>query len=268
VQLFKNACSGQGARRINSLTHDTRKALIQTTEGLIAVCDFLFGVGFDYVQLREIQSDKIEHEFGVYRKSTGFNSFMVSSDVLSAFQKRLSRFSCKFLESIDISSMEDSSHGHTCTEITFEDACVIEHLSGVNLTAFEEYAVPYVSGWLETKCEDVEFCEEDPEISSPAKDFVVELSRGKLKIPHTSTYDFLRAGLAFLKKVKHKACCRKQLVQFLIIINQFYQFGSFPSSFFRRMSNVLLQGLHKLEKDVQPNAVLYETTLKKARLAK
>ena len=137
VQLFTNASSGQGPKRVKSLTHDTKKALIQTTEGLIAVCNFLFGVGFEYVQLREIQSDKIEHEFGVYRKSTGFNSFMVSSDVLSAFQKRLSRFSCKFLESIAIGSTADSSHSHTCTETTFEDSCAIEQLFSVDLTVVD-----------------------------------------------------------------------------------------------------------------------------------
>ena len=32
-------------------------------------------MGFDYVLLREFQSDRIEGEFGIYRQSTGGNMF-------------------------------------------------------------------------------------------------------------------------------------------------------------------------------------------------
>ena len=34
----------------------------------------------------------------------------------------------------------------------------------------------------------------------------------------------------------------------------------------RRLANVLLNGLHNLEKDQQKNAVLFQTSVKKARL--
>ena len=36
---------------------------------------------------------------------------------------------------------------------------------------------------------------------------------------------------------------------------------------YRHLANVLLNGLHNLEKDQQKNAVLLQTSLKKARLA-
>ena len=68
------------------MTHDTKKALVQTTEGLIAVCKHLLNIGFDYVLLREIQSDRIEGEFSVYRQSTGASAFMTTGDVTYAFK--------------------------------------------------------------------------------------------------------------------------------------------------------------------------------------
>lgn len=268
LQLFENSRSGHGPTRCYSLTHDTRKALVQTIGGLIAVCDFLFSVGFEYVQLREIQSDRIEHEFGIYRRSTGCNSFMVSSDVLSAYQKRLAKFSATFLNSVDSMQSSTTHLSHTCDEIDFDTACVVENLSDTNLTGFEEYSVAYVAGWLEAKCQDIEFFDEDPQVAGIAKDFIEEVSRGKLTTPHVSTNDFVRAALCFVKRVKYQVCCREQLMSILDLINSHYRFGLFPTPFLRRLSNVLLKGIHKLEKDVQPKSILYETAIKRARHAK
>ncbi len=60
AQLFGRLNSGHGASRQQCLTHDTKKALVQTMEGLSELCDQLFGVGFEYVLLREVQSDRLE----------------------------------------------------------------------------------------------------------------------------------------------------------------------------------------------------------------
>ena len=87
LEKFKESKSGHGANRVQCFTHDTKKALVQTTEGLIAVCEHLFSVGFKYVLLREIQSDRIEGEFSVYRQSTGASAFMTAADVSYAFKK-------------------------------------------------------------------------------------------------------------------------------------------------------------------------------------
>ncbi|KAF2346447.1 hypothetical protein FHG87_022797 [Trinorchestia longiramus] len=66
--IFQEAASGHGASRIQCLTRDTKKTLVQTTEGLLAVCHYLFrNADFLYVLLHEIQSDRLEGEFSVYR---------------------------------------------------------------------------------------------------------------------------------------------------------------------------------------------------------
>ena len=112
LDIFKCMKSGHGPKRVQCVTHDTKKALVQTTEGLIAICKHLLSVGFDYVLLRELQSDRIEGEFSVYRQSTGANAFMAAGDVFSAFKKRLARFAASFLESVEVG--QPNRKGHIC----------------------------------------------------------------------------------------------------------------------------------------------------------
>ena len=57
LEQFKGMKSGHGPKRIQYLTHNTKRALVQSTEGLIAVCKHLFSVGFDYVLICKLQSN-------------------------------------------------------------------------------------------------------------------------------------------------------------------------------------------------------------------
>ena len=148
-ELFKAAASGHGPNRIQALTHDTKKALCQTMGGLIEVCNYFYGVGFKYILLGTIQSDRIEGEFSVYRASTGSNLFMASSDVKAGYRKRLTKFSATFLEKVEKGSKPATPN--TCLLTTIEDAEAMEHLISISLTSFELYSAAYVAGWLEKK---------------------------------------------------------------------------------------------------------------------
>ena len=88
--------------------------LIQTTRGIIHLCSYLLQTGLKYVLFREIQSDRIEGEFAVYRQSSGANSYMSSVDVTSAIRRRLTRFAASFLESLDNEVMNPSTAAHDC----------------------------------------------------------------------------------------------------------------------------------------------------------
>ena len=210
LRIFQGAESGHGANRIQCLTHDTKKALVQTMQGLIAVCEHLLtSANFEYVLLREIQSDRLEGEFSVYRQSTGANSFMTTGDVASAYQKRLARYAASYLESLETKA---ETKEHTCLggDINFEDAASIEKCTGeVTLTVNEERSAAYVAGWLESKCEgDLVFDDDEPLVASEVKDFVEAVSKGSLHIPHVATFDLVRLGLCFVKKARHRACCQ------------------------------------------------------------
>ena len=265
--LFKGAASGFGKDRIQCLTHDTKKALVQTTDGLVAVCKHLTSQkGYKFVLLRQLQSDRIEGEFSVYRQSTGANAFMRVGDVYNSFKQRLSRFAASYLEFID--SGPSDVETHTCTvdlgQIEGQAATIERCVSEVTLSGTEQNAVAYVAGWLETKC-DLTFSEEEPLVPEEVRSFIEEVSRGSLKIPHQVTYELVKAGLCVAKTLK--VCCRKKMMDVLDIINLYYEFGLSSSQMMRRLANVLLHGIHKLDKDHQKNSTLYQTSVKKARLA-
>ena len=94
--------------------------------GLAAVCKYLLNAaGFTYVLLREIQSDRIEVEFGVYRQSTGGNAFMTAGDVSAASKKRLDRHAANILKSLEF---EEHQHYHVCIgSVVIDDASALSY---------------------------------------------------------------------------------------------------------------------------------------------
>ena len=267
LDTFKEAPSGHGISRVQCLTHDTKKALVQTMQGLAAVCHHLTSrAGFNYVLLREIQSDRIEAEFSVYRQATGANAFMTSGDVIQACKKRLARHAASYLQSMDFTDQPK----HSCIGPALqEDAAYIEDcVQQQQLSTQEESCAAYVAGWLERKCEkELAFDDEEPLVPAEVSDFIQEVSKGSLKTPHQCTFDIVRYGVCFIKVAKHRACCRQRLIAILTIIENFSDVDTKCDKFKRHLANVLLSGLHNLEKDHQKNAVLLQTSIKKARLS-
>ncbi|RUS91373.1 hypothetical protein EGW08_000890, partial [Elysia chlorotica] len=122
---------------------------------------------------------------------------------------------------------------------------------------------------LERKCVgDITFPDDEPFVSTEVKDFLEEVSRGSLQTPHLSTYELTRFGLSFLKKAKHRVCCSQRLIRILSTMGEFYDYEiSQSKKLLRYLANVLLHGLHNLEKDHQKNAALLQTSIKKACMA-
>ena len=165
-------------------------------QGLTSICAHLLNhAGFQYVLLRELQSDRIEGEFSVYRQSMGANAFMTSGDVLTACKKRLASHAASYLETLDVNG---KTKAHTCvtTAIDVEDA--------------------------QKKCEEhLIFNEEDELVSLEISAFISEVSRGSLKIPHQTTFDLVRCGLAFITKARHRACCCRRLMMILQVMEDY-----------------------------------------------
>lgn len=268
-QKFQQAPSGHGKSRKQSMTHDTKRAMVQTMQGLAALCKHLLTrADFKFVLLREVQSDKIEGEFSVYRQSTGANAFMTSGDVMQACKKRLARHAASYLQSMEFSSAENKAHTCVGAAVEAEDASFIENcVAQPVLSVPEESCAAYVAGWVEHKCADsLSFSDEEPLVTSEVGAFITEVSRGSLTVPHQSTFDIVRFGLTFMKKARHRACCRQRLMTVLSTIATCYDIDT-SDKMRRHLANVLLSGLHNLEKDQQRNGVLLQTSIKKARLS-
>ena len=109
-------------------------------------------------------------------------------------------------------------------------------------------------GWRK-KCEDeLIYNEDEPLLTNEAKDFIEEVSRGYLTVPHLCTYELVRTGLCFVKKTKHRACCRKRLTNILSIMETYYDLGLSSQNRFRRLADVLLHGIKtwkRTKKEIQ-----------------
>ena len=95
---------------------------MQTMRGLTSICAHLLTrAGFQYVLLRELQSDRIEGEFSVYRESTGANAFVTSGDVFTGCKKCLARYAASYLETLEV-TVETMVHACVTTATDPEDA--------------------------------------------------------------------------------------------------------------------------------------------------
>ena len=158
---------------------------------------------------------------------------------------------------------------HTCvdTAIGAEDAAFIEDCIEPSLSIHEESSAAYVAGWLEKKCEEhLNFNEEDQLVPTEISAFIQEVSRGSLKTPHQTTFDLVMCGLAFVTKARQRACCSKRLMKVLQVMEDYYNLDT-CDKLRRHLANVLLSGLHNLERDHQKNGVLLQTSIKRARLS-
>ena len=272
-RIFQKAPSRHGRVREQCVTHDTKKALVQTMRGLTFICAHLpTHAGFQYVLLLELQSDRIEGEFSVYRQSTGANAFMTSGNLLTACKKRLARYAGFYLETLEV-TVETMAYTCVTTAIDAEDATFIEDCTAPSLFIHEESSAAYVARWLEKKCEEhLTFNEEDELVSTEFSAFISEVSRGSLKIPHQNIFDLVRCGLAFITKARHRACCCRRFMMILLVMEEYNNLNT-CDKLQRHLANVLLKSLHNLEKEQQkdqrkgPAKKLLQTSVKKARLS-
>ena len=144
--ILQRAPSGHGKGREQCVTYDTKRALVQTMQGLTSICAHLLTrAGFQYVLLRELQSDRIEGEFSVYRQSTDANAFVTSGDVFTASKKRLARYAASYLETLEV-TVETMAHACVTTAIDAEEAAFIEDCIEPLLSIQEESSAAYVAG--------------------------------------------------------------------------------------------------------------------------
>ena len=115
-----------------------------------------------------------------------------------------------FLKSLEF---EEEQHNHGCIgSVVIDDASAMEEsVSSITLSSSEKSSCAYVAGWLEGKCDELVFTDDDPLVTSEVKNFIEEVSRGCLKIPHECTYHLVELGLCFVKKARRRACCCRRL---------------------------------------------------------
>ena len=74
----------------------------------------------------------------------------------------------------------------------------------------EDMSCGYVAGWLESKCKDLNVSDTELEVSGKPLEFI-EVSRGSLTIPYVVTFEFVKAGLRYMKNEKKLMPCQTRL---------------------------------------------------------
>ena len=133
---------------------------------------------------------------------------MTAGDVLSSYKQRLSKFAASHLQSLAFAA---DTPTHECRGVEYPDAVSIEECLHGTLNDTEELSCAYVAGWLEMKCKDLLLPKDEDLITGQALNFISEISRESLTIPHIVTFEFVKSGLLYMKRAKTDACCRKKI---------------------------------------------------------
>jgi len=247
ASFFEKSPSGNGNKRVQSLTIDTKKALCRTTHGLVELSrDLLENFNFEYVLLGEIQQDKLEGEFGCWRQMCGGNMYMSYKDVDSSFKSRGLKLLAK-LESLPSSEPKRCS---LCD--TDPDPSVLKALENLGsalaeLTSLQIASSIYVAGYI-LKCNPEMAVDENDLIEEAASDFISTLSRGSLLIPDQQTALWVQLCFIFAESASLK--CHRQLSDMICEISSLYDiFPLPPKSACRQLANVLLSGFQRRDFD-------------------
>ena len=166
-----------------------------------------------YVLPGQIQSDRLEAEFGIIRQGSGGSYLISVEQVLSSVGlRRLKLFSKLNLPASDIHLEKE------CCAVEFKDN--VEDLDllnecfqqSANLSEEEKASLYYICGYVTYKEGLPSADGEQDNISLPESEFLRNVYRGKLCYPSEELYDFSQYVYSFFKERKHK-CCRKPFVQ-------------------------------------------------------
>lgn len=241
--------SATGTKRITCLTKDTKEALYKTTMGLSALAiDLIDNHDFKYVLLGELQQDRLEGEFGVWRSMSGTNYYMTAKDVDAAFRLR----GLQLLASLNALQIASSCSSCTACSDTFTDDVIqtIDILGGKlhTLTPYQISCSVYIGGYVVKSTPELDNNGELADFDD--SEFLQLVSRGSLIVPSVSIVSWIQLCMVFCGIMDKNIRCQKQLVNIICDIASFYDIIPQPTqSASSRLANVLLSGIQKRDKD-------------------
>ena len=219
--MFKemDTYSASSHTRVKGLTTDTSNALHITLLGICSVVQNLLAKGMKYVLTGQLQSDRIEAEFGIYRQQSGGNyNISVQQVVNSLSLQRLKLFSKLDLDESDIHLTNDCCKQNLtadeveCLDNCFESTSSVTHIERSSLFHISGY-VAFKEGSPSTTLSESAIA---PQVDS---DFTREVSRRKLSYPSENLYDLSLYLYTYYKSITDKQCINKLLPAFEKITN-------------------------------------------------
>ena len=248
---LKKMPGGRGHKRMQSLTNETRDALITTLNGLsdIAV-SLLEDKSIKYILLGYFQSDRLEAEFGIYRQMSG-GCYHISVDQILCSTK-LRRLKLYNDLECDSSSAHLSHDNNVCCSSSFEDDELLSMDDALlttadNLLENELASLLFICGYISFK---EGLIRQDNEAQTPneASEFITLVSRGKLRIPPENLVQFLILCYGYFK-VNRTNCVNRMVRVFYELYNA--SLVDFPCAkgICRRLANTFFRSLVNSDDD-------------------
>ena len=186
-----------------------------------------------YVLTAELQSDRLEGEFGIYRQLSGGN-FHIS--VLQVFNG-LSFQRIKLFHKLEVEKQSAHENDQCCTmditdsELDMIDACFQD---ATDLTVIERSSLYYISGYITCK-EKIDV--DTANVEYAESEFTTMVSRGKLCHPSEELFDLSLYLYTYYKSLEDKSCSTRLLRAFERILE--FTSYSIPAhnSVLRRFAN-------------------------------
>lgn len=245
--MFKrmDTYSASSHQRIMGLTSDTSNALHITLHGIVNLTSQLLGK-MRYVLLGELQSDRLEAEFGIYRQQSGGNFHISVQQALNSSKLQ----QLKLYNKLEIPAKISHCKQECCTQELSE-----EYLDNLNncfsnsseiINEIERSSLYYICGYIAHK-EGCMILSKNMVTSEKESEFVSMVSRGNLDYPTEELFDLSLYLYSFYKLSNDKNCINKMLVAFQRILD-FTQYEvknsdsvlrRFANCFFKSFSNMI-----------------------------
>lgn len=225
--------------RVMCLTSQTSQALAVSLRGIVEVSKTLLKKGLKYVMTGDLNDERLEGEFGIFRGCNGGNYYMSGDQVQNALKlQRIKLFSC--LEEnvyLEHTEKECCKQGLSEADLSSLDNC-FENTSTISMN--EKSALYYICGYICQK-ENLQGSS-TPVLDLPESEFTKLISRGKLCHPPLDLYDLAMYLYVYYSSISERTCLKKILLAFNYIYESSHCEFENISSILRRFANTFTKG--------------------------
>ena len=272
AHMFKemDTYSASSNTRVMGLTSDTGNALHVTLLGICGLVPKLLDRGMKYVLTGQLQSDRLEAEFGIYRQQSGGNYNISVQQVINSLGMQRLKLSSK----LDFDQSDAHLTNDCCKqnlnseEIDCLDSCFE---SSSSIPDSEKSSLFHISGYIAFKEQSPSTTLDNELIEiRQSSEFTKLVSRGKLSYPSEDLFDLSLYLYAYYKAIPDKKCVNKLLTAFEKIYEYTGYYIENHQSVLRRFANCFGKAMvNKLTDEVKrkPKGIKNTKDIKRSRMS-
>lgn len=192
----------------------------------------------------DLNDERLEGEFGIFRGSTGGDYYMSGDQVQNALKIQRIKLFSRLEEDIFLEHKERDC----CTQLISEGELILlddcfDNTSDISIK--EKSSLYYISGYISQK-ENLP-TGDTPTIDLPESEFTKYVSRGKLCHPPADLYDLSLYLYSYYSSISDRTCLNRVLSAFKYIYESSHCNFQNHASILRRFANTFSKGFVKKE---------------------